>query len=101
MSALFKVRMAGFKVILYGDAFDLSPSSLLTQQQREFLKSHKVEIVGELKHEQKINDSIIHDAFDDRHYCRECSNLSNRRCLVQNFRPFDDIQRRCINFAET
>ena len=51
MSALIRIREAGFKVILSGDAFDLSPCSLLSLQQREFIKSHKSEILGELKRE--------------------------------------------------
>jgi len=54
MTALIRIREAGFKVTPYGDAFDLSPSSLLTQQQREFLKTHKSEILCELKREQLI-----------------------------------------------
>lgn len=49
MSALFKIQSAGFKVELAGDHLEITPASLLTLPQREFLKSHKAEIISELK----------------------------------------------------
>ncbi len=49
MSALSKIKSAGFEVTLEGDGFEISPSSTLTLTQREFLKAHKAEIIAELK----------------------------------------------------
>jgi len=42
------------------------------------------------------------DPDDDRHYCRECRNLINRRCVASpnRCRPVDDIPRRCADFSE-
>jgi hypothetical protein len=48
MSALLKIRKAGFDVSLFGDSFQITQSSKLTIQQRAFLKSHKAEIITEL-----------------------------------------------------
>ena len=48
MAALLKIRNAGFDVVLDGDSFKVTPASSLTTTQREFLKSHKAEIVNEL-----------------------------------------------------
>ncbi len=49
MTALSKIRESGFNVDLEGDSFKITPSSKLTENQRDFLKSHKAEIIGELK----------------------------------------------------
>ena len=49
MSALSKIRTAGFDVALDGDSFKVTPASSLTTTQREFLKSHKAEIIAELQ----------------------------------------------------
>ena len=49
MSALSQIRNAGFDLALYGDSFKVTPASLLTVTQREFLKSHKAEITTELQ----------------------------------------------------
>ncbi|RIZ70581.1 MAG: hypothetical protein D0528_01145 [Methylococcales bacterium] len=49
MAALSKIREAGFNINLDGDSIVITPSSKLTQTQRDFLKSHKAEIIGELK----------------------------------------------------
>jgi len=51
MSALQKIKSAGFDVNLQGDSFAITPSSLLNSQQREFLKTHKAEIISELQAE--------------------------------------------------
>lgn len=50
MSALAKIKQAGFDVSL-NDAGSLVivPASKLTQSQREFLKSHKAQIIDEIK----------------------------------------------------
>ena len=51
MSALTKIRKAGFNVALVGESFKIIPASSLTQNQREFLTSHRAEIVTELRTE--------------------------------------------------
>jgi phage/plasmid primase-like uncharacterized protein len=51
MSALLKIKNAGFDVVLYGDSFKIIPSSSLSAEQRVFLKSHKAEIISELQAE--------------------------------------------------
>jgi hypothetical protein len=35
---------------------------------------------------------------DDRHHCRQCSNLRGSYCIKQRFRPVDDRPRRCEDF---
>ncbi len=54
MTALSRIESAGFTVALAGDSLEVTPASLLTQPQREFLKSHKAEIITELSTYQKI-----------------------------------------------
>ncbi len=49
MSALSKIESAGFNVSLVGGDLAVSPASNLTQTQKEFLRSHKAEIIIELK----------------------------------------------------
>ncbi len=49
MSALSRIESAGFKVSLTGDNLEITPASQLTLPQRKFLKSHKAEIISELK----------------------------------------------------
>ncbi|WP_347988381.1 hypothetical protein [Methylomonas sp. AM2-LC] len=38
------------------------------------------------------------DLLDDRHYCRECCFMKNRRCQRHGFWPVDNIPRRCVEF---
>jgi len=56
MSALTKIEAAGFRIYLDGDNLGISPAKDLTQSQREFLKSHKAEIITELSTHQKISN---------------------------------------------
>jgi len=49
MTTLAKIKQAGFSITLDGDALVISPASALTQNQREFLKQHKAEIINELR----------------------------------------------------
>jgi hypothetical protein len=48
MTALQHIKRAGFEVSLSGDTFTVSPASRLTTEQRDFLKTHKAEIIKEL-----------------------------------------------------
>lgn len=50
MSPLLKVQSAGFKVSLKdGGTITVAPASELTDEQRAFIRSHKPEILAELK----------------------------------------------------
>jgi hypothetical protein len=112
MSALFKIREAGFVVALVDDKLSIHPASALTQDQREFLKAHKAEIVKELaSNEKDYSDYVFFETTlpmlatlpeqfsdDDRYYCRECQNFRSGYCNKQRFRPVDDIPRRCDDF---
>jgi hypothetical protein len=70
MSALAKIKNAGFDVVLDGDNFKITPSSQLTITQREFLKAHKAEIVSELKAESlPIPETLIR--------CGDCLNFKS------------------------
>ena len=51
MKALKAIRDKGFTVTLAGEHFEIIPASELTQTQREFLKSHRAEIVEALQAE--------------------------------------------------
>ncbi len=52
MSALQKIKNAGFDIEMQGDSFVVTPASLLNSQQREFLKNHKAEIISELQRDE-------------------------------------------------
>lgn len=51
MGALAKIRDAGFTVTLDGEGIEIVPASALTPNQRQFLKSHRAEIIEELRAE--------------------------------------------------
>lgn len=70
MAALSKIREAGFHVALVGDGFEIEPASALTQNQRDFLKSHKAEIIEELQAE-------------NNRFVVECWTPAGGRMLVQ------------------
>jgi hypothetical protein len=57
MSALLKIRRAGFALDLHGGGLSVTPASQLTQSQRDFIKRYKAEIVEALKREQAANDN--------------------------------------------
>ncbi len=50
MSALLKIKQAGFEILINDTGgLEVKPSSKLTQAQREFLKSNKEQIIDEIK----------------------------------------------------
>ena len=51
MTALAKIKDAGFQIMLTGDKLQISPASKLSPNQVEFLKSHRAEIIDELRAE--------------------------------------------------
>lgn len=38
------------------------------------------------------------DVWDDRRYCRDCYWIRQRKCLMHDFRPVDDVPGRCGDF---
>ncbi len=80
MNALSKIRESGFEIGLRESELSIKPFSKLSPTQLDFLKSHKAEIIQALKLEQAANDQPY--PFDDRHHCRECQKLINRRCVA-------------------
>jgi hypothetical protein len=52
ITSLAKIRESGFSLALVDGGIEIKPASALTQQQRQFLKSHKAEIISELQAEQ-------------------------------------------------
>lgn len=71
MSALTKIEKAGFKVFMNGENLGITPASLLTLPQREFLKSRKAEIITELSTYQKITNWLASIGEDDQEIIEE------------------------------
>ena len=59
MSALIKIRLAGFEVALDGDVLKIRPFSGLSEEQRSFLKEHKDDVLNELRQEQEPKPKAI------------------------------------------
>lgn len=59
MSALSKIRNAGFELNLIDENIEIIPFSKLNQQQREFLRSHKAELIAELKATPPYSENLI------------------------------------------
>jgi hypothetical protein len=96
--ALSKIKAAGFVVELEGGQLFISPFSKLTQDQIDFIKTNRSEIIEALEREQTGLYQFGQDASYDLHHCRECRRLINGRCLTQRFRPVDDLPRRCVDY---
>lgn len=61
MTALSKIKSAGFELTLIDGSFGIKPASKLNQQQREFLRTHKAELITELKAEQSKAKKTVDD----------------------------------------
>lgn len=59
MSAIAKIRRAGFDVALDGDRLKVVRASKLTTEQRAFLKEHKADVLKELRQEQEPTQPAI------------------------------------------
>lgn len=59
MSAIEKMRLAGFEVVLEGDRLKVVGNSNLTTEQRSFLKEHKDDVLKELRQEQEPKPKAI------------------------------------------
>lgn len=65
MSALSRIVKAGFQVFMHGENLAVTPANNLTQSQREFLKSHKAQIITELSILEKIKTWLVSIGEDD------------------------------------
>lgn len=52
MGLLANIRAAGFTVKSHPAGLEISPASKLTEQQRNFIKTHRDELIAELRIEQ-------------------------------------------------
>ena len=59
MEALQKIRQSGFDIALVDGYIEISPSSKLTPEQRDFLKQRKQEIIGQLKAEAESQPEAV------------------------------------------
>ena len=77
MSLLERIKKDGFDIeIVDGDFIEVSPADKLTSTQLEFLKSHKAEIVSELKAEAlRIRETLIS--------CGQCLNFRSHNAHGQ------------------
>jgi hypothetical protein len=104
MNALLKIRDAGFQIDMDGGDLLIAPGEKLTDNQLAFLRNHKAEIIQALQQEQAANDTPTPAPVpvdDDRHFCHECRNLINGRCVASmtRYSPVDDIPRRCGDYS--
>ena len=58
MSALLKIRNAGFQIEIDNGDLLIEPGDKLTDKQLDFLKSHKAEIISDLRAERAANEII-------------------------------------------
>ncbi len=103
MSALSKIKSAGFDVGLVDGFIEITPASKLTQSQFAFLKSHKAEIIAELQAE----TLATHPATETNVSCGQClgfkSNNAHGRgggsCLIGGeYGQWSDTRHQCIKF---
>ena len=103
MSALMKIKNAGFDVSLNGDNFRITPASFLSTRQREFLKLHKAEIINELQAEtiaiQTEVDNFVSCA-DCLHFkCNNSHGKGGGYCLVGgDYGLWSETQHHCTKF---
>lgn len=64
MSALSRIEKAGFKVFLAGDSLGITPENNLTDTQRDYIKTHKQEIIRQLSGAQLQQD--IREQIEER-----------------------------------
>ncbi|MEY3787725.1 MAG: hypothetical protein RLZ75_1932 [Pseudomonadota bacterium] len=93
MSALTIIKNAGFDLSLYGDSFKVTPSSLLSTTQREFLKIHKDEIITELQQSPVTCGQCLHFKCNNSHGAGAGS------CLVGGaYGAWSETQHQCPKF---
>ena len=115
MTALSKIKSAGFSVTLVDGFIEISPGNKLTDTQRVYLKTNKAEIILELQAEATnvvelqtstvaANDSSPNakQPYGDwRRFCRQCKNFTrDHYCTVKNARQIDEIPRHCDDWLD-
>ena len=110
MSALVKIRLAGFEVALDGDVLKIRPFSGLSEEQRSFLKEHKDDVLNELRQEQEPKPKAILPIAGGVVCCGDCRHSRQipdsdavygwRRCSlgVKDGGGFARADRQCSQF---
>lgn len=110
MSALVKIRLAGFEVALDGDVLKIRPFSGLSEEQRSFLKEHKDDVLNELRQEQEPKPKVILPIAGGVVCCGDCRHSRQipdsdavygwRRCRlgVKDGGGFARADRQCSQF---
>ena len=103
MTALSEIKRAGFIINLNGVDFVVTPSKLLTDRQREFLKSHKAEIITELQAEALATKPVKQKPIS----CGKCLHFKSHHshgkgagsCLVDGaYGAWSETQHQCSKF---
>jgi hypothetical protein len=103
MTALSEIKRAGFVINLNGGDFVVTPSKLLTDRQRDFLKSHKAEIITELQAEALAAKPVKQKPVT----CGKCLHFKSHyshgkgagRCLVGGaYGSWSETQHYCTKF---
>jgi len=103
MTALSEIKRAGFVINLNGGDFVITPSKSLTDRQREFLKSHKAEIITELQaealatHPEKQKPISCGKCLHFK--CHNAHGKGAGRCLVGGaYGSWSETQHQCSKF---
>lgn len=111
MSAIAKIRRAGFDVALDGDRLKVVRASKLTTEQRAFLKEHKADVLEELRQEQEPAAHVTIQPRSEVVCCGDCRHSRQipdsdavygwRRCDlgVADGGGFARADRRCAQFV--
>ena len=103
MTALSEIKRAGFVINLNGGDFVITPSKSLTNRQREFLKSHKAEIITELQAEALAAKPVKQKPIS----CGKCLHFKSHHshgkgagsCLVNGaYGAWSETQHQCSKF---
>ena len=103
MTALSEIKRAGFVINLNGGDFVVTPSKSLTDLQRDFLKSHKAEIITELQAEALAAKPVKQKPVT----CGKCLHFKSHnthgggagRCLVGGaYGAWGETPHQCLKF---
>lgn len=95
MSALLKIRQSGFDLSVIGDnQLAVTPAQNLTDNQRDFLKQHKAEIISELQAERLGKTEQLPKLV-------KCGNCSHWRGHHQHQRGSGFTGKRCLSVDRT
>ena len=102
-----KIRQAGFTIQLDHGDLTVQPFSKLSNRQLAYLKTHKAEIIQELRQASNDHGAQLAD-FDDRITCEICQRLlpdggcmATKRGLMRGawfYKPSPELKRRCAGY---